>query len=409
LRIKRETAHLRGKTFPRLRALHFEKCPSIVSLEPAEPNAATAVLRPVDQPSLPRHYVIVIRISSLLGSLSCPLHDGLLACLGAPEQPLRRLRSLRLQYNRSANVQRATRRLARLLGGNAAQGAPCRALERASFYNVFDGDTVSAGRVFSLCARRPALREFSMTDFHVFRLTPVPHADDDDDDDDDDGTREDDADGGGNGIAVAASSSARPPSAALLAPLKALEISIASASMPRLTNTFPALTRLVVAAVTPDAAEMATMAPGFFAAIGSLTALRMLNVRLSFRAVVTAADVRQLQHLRQLRQLTLGMFIGAPDLAPAEVLQLLRCLGHLTTLTLLVDWEPPPETLDVLGAACPQLRSVELWGDLNLAQAFDMLVWQAQQPGQQPTPLFANLEALRVSEFVYAGEDRNVR
>lgn len=176
--------------------------------------------------------------------------------------------------------------------------------------------------------------------------------------------------------------------------------------MPRLARMFPALTRLAVAVTKPDDVMLSAMPPEVFAALGALTALRSLDLTLSYATSVTAADVRALQRLGQLRHLTLHSCLSAPDLAPADVLQLLRGLRHAQTLQLHLEWTPPPETLRVLSAACPHLRQVDMWGGFHLAPALGLQEPEAQSPGhRQPFPLFENLEDMRVEEFCFAGDE----
>jgi hypothetical protein len=407
LHIEQHAHHLHGKSFPRLTALHFVdsgiSAQHAVSLEPAAASTATSVTHHMEPTRPAQRGLTVFRISSSLAALTCPLHEGLLTCLATPEQPLRRLRMLHLYRHHARNPQRTAQLLGRLCGGGGAEpGLACPALEDVRFYNIFRGnppffsDRAAAGRAFDHFAHRPALKALSITHFAIHQVTPVP-------------ARAEhsvaDADGGGAGnVAAAAAAAAAATTSSvkqlqLWAPLTALEISIEAASMRQVARVFPALTHLAVAVTKPDEVMLTAMPPDVFAALGTLTALRCLDLRLSYATSVTAADMRALQRLEQLRHLTLHSCCSAPDLAPADVLQLLRGLRHAQTLQLHLDWSPPPETLSVLGAACPQLRHADMWGDFHLVPALGLPEQQARPPGHQLSPLFGNLEDLHVLKF----------
>jgi hypothetical protein len=414
LRIKHRTVHLRGKTFPRLKALHCLKMasfvPDIVVLQPAAADAVTDVILQVDETRHMHNTSTVVRVGSTLEALTCLLHDGLLACLGAPEQPLRQLRMLRVHEHHSRNEALAPGMLDFLLG--TASSSACPALEVMLFEDIFVGNSAGAGCAFSHFARRPALTELCITNRLYSTVTPVPHAavvsvwaatssTGADNDRRSNCHDEDDV----------VEASCRIQTQPSVEPLKALSISVEPESMALLARMFPALTRLAVAAARARTGAERPLRPDFFAAIGALTALRSLDVRPGYGALLTAADVRALQRLTQLRTLTLRACGSAPDLRPADVLQLLRGLRHAHTLNFLLDWAPPPETLGVLGTACPQLRRLEIWGSIYVAPSLDPMqlqeLWeQQQQQGQPPLPLFANLEHLRVRLFDCLGDEQ---
>ncbi len=65
------------------------------------------------------------------------------------------------------------------------------------------------------------------------------------------------------------------------------------------------------------------------------------------------------------------------------MLQLLRGLRHVHTHNFLLDWALPPETLGVLGAEGPRLRSLEIRGGTYVAPFLDskkqQVLWEEQQ------------------------------
>jgi hypothetical protein len=374
---------LLGKPFPRLTKLHYSNwlvfTRDIVILRPAAADTATVFTSHSTDPR-----ATIISLGSTLEALTCLLDDGLLTCLSAPEQPLRRLRYLCVHRHRDHSLPVA----ARLLDALAAPNSACLALKTLRFEDIFHLHRGGAGQAFRRFACCPALTTLCITNHDYYEVTPVPHADvaavwvap----------TRAE-----GDGTAVASCHERR------FAPLEALEISIEPASMATLVRMFPMLTRLSVK--VSQAESVVAMPANFFAAIGRLTALRSLDFRPSYGALVTAADVRALQRLAQLRRLTLRTCRSAPDLAAADVLQLFRSFRHAQTIQVRLNWSPPPETLALLGTACPQLRTLKMWCVFDLATALDTVERQAKQLGQPPMPFFANLVNLRIRRFDYQG------
>jgi hypothetical protein len=109
--------------------------------------------------------------------------------------------------------------------------------------------------------------------------------------------------------------------------------------------------------------------------------------------------MRALQRLSHLRGLRLYHCRSAPDLAAADVLQVLCGFRHMHALHFHLHWAPPPQTLGKLGAALLRLRDLRMQRAVYLAPALDPVEQQATLQGQLPMPLFRGLEALAVLRF----------
>jgi hypothetical protein len=271
----------------------------------------------------------------------------------------------------------------------APPNSACPALERVLFNTCFHDDRAGAERAFRHFARHPTLRELCMTNRFFYAVTPVPHA------------AIADVFATASTIAATTATTAAAAAASLFAPLNALDISIDAVSMTPLARMFPALRRLSVNATN----RLGGLKRGaFFAAIGSLAALRSLDVEPTYGVKFTQSDLRALQRLAQLRCLRLHHCESAPDLAAADVLHVLCGFRHLRTLFFELYWSPPPDTLAVLGTALPHLRDLTMTHAFYLALAFDRVEQQAKLQGRLPPPLFRNLERLRVSRFDSLGQ-----
>jgi hypothetical protein len=291
--IQRRTDHLPGNLFPHLMSLHCFKI-DIVILQPAAVGVVTDVILQEDQSIHMHHPSTVVRVASTLKALTCPLHNGLLACLKAPEQPLLRLRMLCVHEHHDRIQALAIRMLDSIL--DTASGSACPELEILLFEVIFVNNPAGTGHAFSHFARCVALMELCITNRHSSRVTPMLHAavvdawaavsstgagnsrrSNSDEDTDDD-----------NQVAEASCCIQAPPSLALH---KVLSICIEPESMALLARMFPALTRLAVAAEDGGTGVERPVRPDFWAAMGALPVLHSLDVRPGYDMLLIAADV----------------------------------------------------------------------------------------------------------------------